>query len=247
MLRGQSMMIVLGIVSVAMAGCQQPAAQADDAKAPEAPAAAAVKPVSMPFVDVNLKEGYVDVAGSVCLREGPLELFATVASGKEHESIITIKARPQNVHFALLMLGAKPGSPGSWEYKDNKPIPHDPKGDHLKLTLLYDKDGKKVERPINEFVRDMKTRKTLASNVFVFAGSRMTKDENGKESYAADSTGDVVTLVSFYEEMIAQPKAASNSNEQLEWEANTPEIPEVGTPVTLRIYFDREAAEPKKK
>jgi hypothetical protein len=71
---------------------------------------------------------------------------------------------------------------------------------------------------------------------FVFAGSRIEKRGDDPEpTYLADSSGDVVSLVSFNDELLALPTAASNANEKLVWEANTPRIPPVGTKVILRI------------
>jgi hypothetical protein len=191
---------------------------------------------SLPHLTVNVEKRFVDVDGVICLTEGPLELIATVPASKEHEAIVSSKARPKNIHLALLMLGLEPGSPGAWEYKQDKVIAHDPTGARVRITLLYEKDGKQVERPINELVRDAKTKKTMQTDEFVFAGSRIAKPAQGDPFYAADASGDVVTLVSFPEELMALPTAASNSNENLIWEANTSELPEVGTAVTMRIY-----------
>ncbi|QNN23938.1 hypothetical protein HED60_17235 [Planctomycetales bacterium ZRK34] len=219
--------LLLGMISM-----QSALAQADtDAAATAKPAPPALKHLS-----INLEKGYVDVDGVICLSEGLLELIATVPASKEHEAIISSKARPKNIHLALLMLGLEPGSPGKWEYTDDKIIAHDPKGDHVRITMRYEKDGKTVERPVNELVRDSKTKKVMKGNEFVFAGSRIAKPAQGDPFYAADASGDVVTLVSFPEELMALPTAASNSNENLVWEANTSAIPPIGTDVTLRIY-----------
>ena len=42
-----------------------------------------------------------------------LELVACTKGAKEHESIVTIEARPMHVHAALLMLGARNGHPAT--------------------------------------------------------------------------------------------------------------------------------------
>lgn len=201
---------------------------------------------NLPHLSVNIEEGYVDCDGKICLTEGPLELIATLVAAKEHEAIITLNARPKNIHLALLLLGLEPGSPGKWEYKDDKIIAHDPTGAPVRIMLLYEKDGERVERPINEFVRDSNTKKNLDSNRFVFAGSAIIEPEEREPFYAADVTGDIITLVSFPEEMIAMPTAASSSNENLLWEADTESLPEVGTPVKLRIHAAKKPDEKPK-
>lgn len=230
--------MVIGLALWAVVGCEQPLmAQADQAEAkPAAAPGAQPAPPSLKHLTINMERRYIDVDGVICLTEGPLELIATIPASKEHEAIVSSKARPKHIHLALLMLGLEPGSPGSWEYKQDKIIAHDPTGARVRITLLFEKDGKPVERPITEFIRDAKTKKPMKTDEFVFAGSRIAKPAQGDPFYAADASGDVVTLVSFPEELMALPTAASNSNENLVWEANTSELPEVGTAVKMRIY-----------
>lgn len=218
--------------STSAAASDTPAAS-DAADAPAAPA----KTPDFKNMKVDMAKRYVDVEAVICLTKGPLEDFATVPSAKEYESVIALHARPSQIHLALLLLGLKAGSPGSWEYKDKQVIAHNATGSRLRLTLLYkDKDGKEVEKPATDFVRDMKSHKHPAKDIFVFAGSRVTKPQDGEPYYAADSSGDVVSLVTFPEEMIALPQAASSNNDQLEWEVDPDAVPPLGTKVTLRIY-----------
>lgn len=201
-------------------------------KAPEANKPGA----DLPFVEVNVKDKYVDLPAEVCLDDGLLELVATVRAGKEHESVFSIKARPQHVHLGLLMLGLKPGTPGSWKYEDRKPIPIDPTGDRVAaFALIKGKDGKIVETPINQFVKDRVSGKLLDSNVFVFAGSKLVDPPMGERFYLADQTGDVIALVSFDSELLAIPRAASSANDDLIWVANNEALPDIGTPVTIRL------------
>ncbi len=189
----------------------------------------------LPFISIDTKQRLIDVDAAVCLREGPLELIATVHSGKEHESIVVFEARPQNVHLALLMLGLEPGSPGTWEEKDGKAVPVPATGSRVSVSLLIEKDGKVQERPIHEFVHNPVTKKTMSDSVFVFAGSRIARPKTGEPFYAADVAGNVISLVTFSDEMLSRPLNASKVNEQLEWMAKTDAIPELGQKVKLRI------------
>lgn len=189
----------------------------------------------LPYVHIDLEKKTIDLDGEICLVEGVLELIATVAAGKEHEAIVRVKARPRNVHLALLMLGLKPGSPGKWDYDNGKPRPTDPTGDGVAISVVYQAEGKTIEKPVHQMFKDHKTGKHPGNNIFLFAGSSIARPEGEDPFYSADATGDVVTLVSFQEELLAWPKAASNSNDQLEWVADTAAIPKLGTPVKLRL------------
>jgi hypothetical protein len=221
-------MVVMGL----MAGCVLAAEEPGKPATAPAQAPAEQKPKGL---TLNLAEKYLDVDATVCLTEGPLELLATVPAGKEHESVFVMKARAPHVHAYLLALGIKEGRPGKWTYENKVPKPIDPTGDHVLITVLYQKDGKTVERPIGDFARDRKTGKTLSPSEFVFAGSQISRPKDEQPFYAAEVSGDVLALVSFDDEMLAYPKAASSSNDELEWEANTKEIPPVGTAVKLRM------------
>jgi hypothetical protein len=204
---------------------------------------------TLKHLQVNVDEGYVDVDAMICFREGLLELVATVIGGKEHESLLRLEARPRDLHLALLMAGAKPGSPGKWIYLEDKVVPVDPTGSEVRLSVLWDEEGRVTERSVGQMVRDGRTGKLLGSDVFVFAGSQLIDppedDPEAERKYAADLGGDVISLVSFPDEVLALPEAASSSNEQVFWEANTPRVPELGTKVRLRIHCRPPAPAPE--
>ena len=61
------------------------------------------------WIDPTHKRIVVD--GTVCLREGALEMFACTRGTKEHESIVAADTMAYAVHAGLLALGAKSGTP----------------------------------------------------------------------------------------------------------------------------------------
>ncbi|MBI1371840.1 MAG: hypothetical protein GC159_03650 [Phycisphaera sp.] len=218
----------------AAADADRPAAS--EPKAAEGDASAKPAAPNLPWVHVDMANKVIDVDGTICLTEGQLELFATVLAGKEHEAVCTIKARPQNVHIAMLMIGLKSGQPSDWHVDDEgNPHSRDATGDKVHLSIVYEQDGKTIEKPIGECARHIDTKTPMSGSVFVFAGSIVVKPKKGDPYYAADATGDVVSLVSFEDEMLAMPKAASKNNDALKWEANTEALPKLGTPIKLRI------------
>jgi hypothetical protein len=66
---------------------------------------------------------------------------------------------------------------------------------------------------------------------WIFAGSRPLEDN----TYAADVTGYLVSVVNFDYTVIDIPKLASSANESLEWEINRDLMPPNGTSATLII------------
>jgi hypothetical protein len=97
--------------------------------------------------------------------------------------------------------------------------------------MEYLKDGKLVSEPANRWMRDIKTKKVMPPTTWIFAGSRVMPDG----TYAADSTGYLVSVVNFDMTPIDIPDLASSSNETLEWERNPETVPKAGTKVTMVI------------
>ena len=90
----------------------------------------------------------------VVLRRGALELFCCLKGTKEHESIVAVDARAQDVHAALLLVGAEPGSPCRY---DPKFIP--PKGPIIDLFVQWIDDQGKLHREKGQnWVRGSTTR-----------------------------------------------------------------------------------------
>ena len=220
-------------VSLLLASCSEPHKGPPPEATPGIP-----NLVQLPGVTVNLTDRYAEMNGLICLREGLLELVATLPAGKEHESIVSLDTRPSNLHAGLLLLGLKPGKPGEWRYLEDRVEAIDPTGDRVRVTLLYEHEGIWVELPIQRFIVGKDGKRHLPGSEFVFAGSYLAGSREGTSEleYAADLTGDVIALVSFGTEVLAWPKAASESNDDLYWLADPDTVPELGTPVKVRIY-----------
>jgi hypothetical protein len=80
-------------------------------------------------------------------------------------------------------------------------------------------------------MRDIKSKKPMPATTWIFAGSRLLENN----TYVADSTGYLVSIVNFDSSVIDMPELASNANETLEWEINPKLVPPTGTKVTLLI------------
>src|SRR5437870_2383428 len=152
------------------AGCDQPPPPGDPRSvgtpappAPAAPPAADGKRVELgPNVVLEVPAAgrrRVRVRAEVCFREGPLEMLLCKKNTKEHESVLTADVDARDVHKALLVAGAKAGSP----------VQFDPKyvaahGTPIRVTLEYTQDGKAVTAAGRSWVRDAKTRQELGTD-----------------------------------------------------------------------------------
>lgn len=185
-----------------------------DKPAPQKSAAkAARKHVKLPGLVIDVQERCVDIEATVCLEEGMLELVACTKGSKEHESIVAITARPMHVHTALLLLlGANNGNPAMRRPIDEQQtrwvnIP--PRGDPVRVYLVFENaNGKRVEHPIGAFVaRAERSEGGFGADAkfpgtFLFAGSLLHGDGPGPRQYLADQSGNVISIVTFGDELL---------------------------------------------
>lgn len=201
----------------------------EDAAVPPMPEPAGFRKISKTHdVWINLDRRMVAVDGRVCLRQGPLEMFACPQKTKEHEAVVALNSDAMTVHAALLAVGAKSGSPVQFapEYKPAT-------GTRIDIMVLWnDKDGKRHQAPAQQWVRHSQTKKELEYS-WVFAGSSFFVDEETKQRIYQADAGDLVCVSNFPTATLDLPVESSQANAQLEFEAFTDRIPPVGTRVRL--------------
>ncbi len=222
-----------------------------DAPPPAAP------PLKLPGLTIDSKQRCVDVEATVCLDQGALELIACTKDSKEHESVIVVGARPIHIHTALLLLGAKNGSPPM-----RRPINEEgtrwvdipPKGDLIDVFLVFkDAAGKLTERPISDFITrsaehahgpggDPADGEQLPRfpHTFIFAGSLLIDNGPGPKDYLAERSGHVISIATFGDELLCLPDVHSQDNGALMWSIDPTHLPKRGTPVTLRLRIKKE-------
>lgn len=225
----------------------KPPEAASGATNPATPAA--LEKLRFPGVNINVEERCVDLEGAVCLHRGALELVACSKGTKEHESIVAIAAKPMHVHAALLLLGAKPGSPATREPLGDPPVRWldvPPKGGPVDVFLVLQGDGGKwVEHPISAFIVPARSRSGDAAegnpkhrfptDTFVFAGSVLQDNGPGPRRYLCDQSGNLISLSTFGDEVLCLPAIHSQENEALPWQVDPTLLPPVGSNVILRL------------
>ena len=209
------------------------------------------KQVKLPGLIVDFEHRCVDLEAKVCLERGYLELVACTVGSKEHESIVSVVARPIHVHTALLLLGANNGNPAMRkQVNDDQPrwVELPPQGDPVEVSLVFkNSKGKMVERPIRDFVKRSGevagTGRPAGGNQqaaafpksFLFAGSQLRDAGSGPRQYLADRSGHVVSISSFGDELLCFPTQQTHANSALDWEVDSKHLPKVGTGLTLRL------------
>jgi hypothetical protein len=176
------------------------------------------------------------LVGETCKAGYGLEFLVTTKE-RAYESVLVIDGRRHDknempvfelIHASLLGLGANPGHPAY--YKDEKTTLAT--GDEIAIEVRWkDKNGKTQSADARTWLRDMKTKKSPATN-WVFAGSQIVKDEEGKNHYLGDS-GDFICVLNNPIAMLDLPILSSGAIENRLFEANTDAMPPAETPVTI--------------
>jgi hypothetical protein len=215
----------------------------------------ALAKLKLPGVTINTALKCVDIESTICLDQGALELLACTKDTKEHEAVVMVNAKALHIHMALLLLGAKSGNPPSQkvigEGDKQMWIPIPPSGQEIEVSLVTkDENGKPIDRPISEFLektgeeqdipgqpekkKDEKDQ-AFPTNKFIFMGSLLIDQAEGPKQYAADQSGNVISISTFGDEMLGLPDFMGQDNEALAWSINPTHLPKVGTKVILRL------------
>lgn len=180
-------------------------------------------------VEIQGDKRRVLVEAYVCLRQGQLEQFLTRKQTKEHEAILAADVDARDIHTALLLAGAQEGKPVQFQPKYQPAT-----GSIIKITLVYDDKGKKVEVPARNWVRNVRTKRALDQD-WVFGGSITVADpiDRARKPVYMANEGDVICVSNFETAMLDLPIESSAVNDDLQFEAWTERIPPLETPVLV--------------
>jgi hypothetical protein len=214
-------------------GCAAPAGKPGPAE-PSRPG------VIHPFEGIAVRPDahVVEIEAWTCLEAGWLEQIACSPRSREHEALVVVKARPSDIHAALLLAGFEHGAPGRWSYEDGAISFTPPTGDRLDVRARYEREGQTVEDPIRSWIVDAEGRPSFPDTAWVFSGSALVENPDWMgpgEHYVADHTGSIIGLVTFGDEIVGfeEVLADQQSVQPLEWQVRIDRVPPVGTPVTL--------------
>jgi hypothetical protein len=149
---------------------------------------------------------------------------------KAHETVVTIEAKPSDVHKALVALGLKPGTPVVGEAKEP------PKGPAVNIYLEVpgpDDQPRKVS--IDKVLIDPKTNRPMPKVEWRFTGSVMSKPDPNKEEkiYGADLTGTLISIFPVTDQTVFQTSLTMKEEKYVKLETKKSLLPKEGTPVKL--------------
>lgn len=187
----------------------------------------------------------VTIPAKVNMVDGLVEYYCVTPQGSTHESVLVSEAGPQNVHVAMLLLGAKGAAPKEGTQTpgqiDAEFLAKLPKlvGDRVHLTVKWkDKDGKEQTTPAERWVmqREVKKNKpaketTMKDGPWLYNGSFLHEGR-----FVAEGQGIYVAINTMPSALINNPRPGANDDKL--WFANTNLLPPVGTPVDFIIKLE---------
>ena len=180
------------------------------------------------YFEVQGDKRRVIVVATVCLREGQLEGLLCRKNTKEHEYILATEVDARRIHTALLGANARAGTPVQFSPKY---VPAT--GSVIKVTLQYQKDGKVVTVPAQDWILDAKTNKPMESD-WVFGGSRFVSDpDDPKKPIYLANYGDVICVCNMESAMMDLPSRSPKAPENRIYNALAQHIPPKDTKVEV--------------
>ena len=192
------------------------------------------KVVQLDHIRIDLAERKIIIDAEVCLAPRAdytgLEFLLSQWGKKTHESLLHTKARPSDIHAALLMLAIEQGKPARTSPDSGALLP--PQGPGLRISLrLTDIQGKQSEIPAEQWLKSIHPNKTPPPTRWVFVGSQVLADGR----YLADIEGTIVSVSNFASSVIDVPFESSDKSESLAFDVDTQALPPLKTPVEVII------------
>jgi hypothetical protein len=149
---------------------------------------------------------------------------------KAHETVVTIEAKPSDVHKALVGLGLEPGTPVVGEAKEP------PKGPAVHVYLeVPGPDDQPRKLSIDKVLVDPKTNRPMPKVEWRFTGSVLSKPDPNKEEkvYGADLTGTLISIFPVTDQTVFQTSLTMKEEKYVKLETKKSLLPKEGTPVKL--------------
>jgi hypothetical protein len=179
------------------------------------------------------------------LSQGPMEYFLVTTYGKTHESILKTSAAPNDMHIAMLLLGATgpgnrdfPGSPtngipGPVIHPSRETIP----GHKVAIDVKWKTPQGETRHSAQDLIYKNDSQALMEPGHWVYNGSLIVNNK-----FLAQMDGSIISLVT-------DPVALINNtgpghDNDLIWEPNASNLPPPDAPIEVTITFPDPAAKP---
>ena len=209
------------------------AAMAGDAPPPAKPAVREISPGIYEVGKVRLDQKALSISfpGKLKMKRGLLEYLIVNPKGSAHESLLVTDVEANDIHVAMLLLGAKGGAitaeapPAQLDERYFRTAPK-LTGDTVFITVKWKEKDVEKTVPIEDWLFNESAKKNIEHGPWIYNGSMLYEG-----SFLAQAEGNLVALVTSPTALINNPRKG-NDNDQM-WNVNGETTPGIGTPVEI--------------
>ena len=184
-------------------------------------------------ITADVTKRRIEVKGNISLESGLIEYYACVSGGKEHETLIMLDCKPEDLYVASQSLGLSPGK--GVEFQGARTAPT---GDKVYLLIEWKADGKKKSYRAEDLVWDVQKKAPMQRTHWIFVGSKFEKiTESGKPILMASLQKNIIAT--FHDPYVLFDHPLESGADDTIYEANAELTPKAGTAVRLVILKDK--------
>jgi hypothetical protein len=146
-----------------------PCPAADKTAAPTAPTLQEISPGIYQIGEIRLDQAQhtATFPAKLNMAEGALEYLLVTTEGATHESLLSTRVQPSDLHFSMLLLGAKgagittPGPDDAPPTQINKEyLQHAVKlkGDNIRIAVKWKAGGEEKTGPVEDWITNIETK-----------------------------------------------------------------------------------------
>jgi hypothetical protein len=195
---------------------------------------------------IRLEDDRVSVDGFIGPgRAAPLEFFAVLRGGKEHEAVVIVtgsygpeerlpRGLAAGLNLACQALNLPRGAPTRWK-EGGKPVPAS--GEPVHVYVEWEKDGKTVRARAEDLVYNETEAAAMGKDSWIYVGSRFVRNiGTGQREFMAEITGSLAATFGSENSILSnRSPEATDDNQANFFRGYTPRIPPEGTKVKLVI------------
>ena len=164
------------------------------------------------------------------MRDGGLEYLLVQEQGKTHESLLSTKVEPSELHVAMLLLGAKDSAGEAKappQQIDAEFLKHAPKlqGADIEILVSWELDGRQTQVHAEDLLL-RKDKPLPPGGAWIYNGSII---ENGR--FLAQAEGSIVSLVTDPSALINNERPGCDDDQI--WSPRAGKLPPLNTPVNV--------------
>ncbi len=184
-------------------------------------------------VRLDQKALSISFSGKLNMKRGLLEYLLVNSKGSAHESLLVTDVEANDIHVAMLLLGAKGGAiiteapPGQLDARYFLTAPK-LTGDTVFIAVKWKEKDVEKTALIEDWLVNEAAKKAVERGPWIYNGSMVHEG-----SFLAQTEGNIAALVTNPTALINNPREG-NDNDQI-WNVNGDTTPGVGTPVEIIV------------